>query len=332
MVTIQSVIDHLEGIAPSQYQEGYDNAQLIVGDPTQEVTGVLTCLDSTEAVIADAVERGCNLVVAHHPIIFKGLKSLTGKSYVERTVIKAIREGVAIYAIHTNLDNVLHRGVNQRIGQRLGLTDMGVLAPKAVMQALQVGAEGKVLDALQADGGQWEMTMQRLSDFCLHLVFPKGEKRKVYRWLHAHGTPPESIVLLADPPFKANSVGAGLIGQLSEPVSELDFLDFVKERMQAGVIRHTALRQKPVERVALCGGSGGFLLPIAKAAGADIFLTADYKYHEFFDADGGILIADIGHFESEQYTINILQEILSEKFSNFATYCTKVRTNPVFYR
>ena len=259
---LQTLLDFLETIAPPHLQESYDNAQLIVGDPRTEITGVLTCLDSTEAVVAEAVATGCNVIVAHHPIVFRGLKSLTGKTYIERTVIAAIKHDVAIYAIHTNLDNVLRHGVNERIAQRLGLVDHRILAPK---------------------------------------------------------TPTEP------------TVGSGLVGQLPAALSETDFLALVKERLGAGVIKHTALLGQPVRTVAVCGGAGGFLLEAAVRAGAQVFVTADYKYHEFFDADGRLLIADVGHYESEQFTIQLLQEIISSKFSNFAARCTTVRTNPVHY-
>ena len=264
MPTVRAVTHYLETIAPRHLQESYDNAGLIVGDPDREVTGVLTCLDSTEAIVAEAVERGCNLVVAHHPIVFRGLKSITGRNYVERTVIAAIKQDVAIYAIHTNLDNVRFQGVNERIAQRLGLEELELLSPKPAPEVEQ-------------------------------------------------------------------PVGSGMMGVLPEPMAERDFLAHVKERMGAGVVRHTELLGRPIRRVALCGGAGSFLLPQARAAGADVFVTADYKYHEFFDADGQLLIADIGHFESEQFTSDLLRELIHKKFRTFAVLQTQQNTNPVRY-
>jgi dinuclear metal center YbgI/SA1388 family protein len=264
MPTIRKVTTYLETIAPRQLQESYDNAGLIVGDPDREVTGVLTCLDSTEAIVAEAAERGCNLIVAHHPIVFRGLKSITGRNYVERTVIAAIKHDIAIYAIHTNLDNVRFQGVNERIAQRLGLSQLEILAPKPA-------------------------------------------------------------------PEMDQPVGSGMIGILPAAMTEQAFLTHVKERMGASVIRHTELLGHPIRRVALCGGAGSFLLPQARAAGAQAFVTADYKYHEFFDADGRILIADIGHFESEQFTIDLLCELIREKFRTFAVLQTQHTTNPVRY-
>jgi dinuclear metal center YbgI/SA1388 family protein len=261
LITISDITSVLEAIAPPHLQESYDNAGLIVGRPDMAVTGILFCLDSTEVVVEEAVRKGCNLIVAHHPIVFRGLKRFNEANYVERTIALAIRREVAIYAIHTNLDNVLRQGVNSAIAERLGLTDTRILAPRP----------------------------------------------------------------------DAPEIGAGLLGQLPEPMPEMDFLQHVKDRMKAGVVRYTALRNRPVQRVAVCGGSGSFLLGQARRAGADVLVTADFKYHEFFDAEGEIVVADIGHYESEQFTIQLLFDIIQKKFSTFALSCTEVNTNPVFY-
>lgn len=258
---IQDIITVLEAVAPPQLQESYDNAGLLVGNPATPLTGVLFCLDSTEAVVSEAKNKGCNLIVAHHPIVFRGLKRLNGATYVERTVIQAIREDIALYAIHTNLDNVHRQGVNAKIAEKLGLRDTCILVPKP-------------------------------------------------------GLP---------------DIGAGLLGNLEVPMDEPAFLQHVKEALHSGCVRHTALRGKAVQRVAVCGGSGSFLLPDALRAGADVFVTADFKYHEFFDADGRLVIADVGHFESEQFTIELLHDIIRDNFPNFALHLTEVCTNPVFY-
>ncbi|TNE61074.1 MAG: Nif3-like dinuclear metal center hexameric protein [Bacteroidetes bacterium] len=258
---IQDILTVLEAIAPPALQESYDNAGLIVGDPDAALTGVLFCLDSTEAVVEEARRKGCNLIVAHHPIVFRGLKRLNGTTYVERTVMEAIRQDIAIYAIHTNLDNVHRQGVNSRIAEKLGLINTQVLAPKT----------------------------------------------------------------------EAADIGSGLLGNLPVPMDEAAFLAHTKQALRTGCVRHTALRGKPVHRVAVCGGSGSFLLPFALRAQADAFVTADFKYHEFFDAEGRLVIADVGHFESEQFTIELLYEIIHEKFPNFALHLTEVNTNPVFY-
>ena len=258
---IKDIISVLEAVAPPHLQESYDNAGLIVGDPASTLSGVLFCLDSTEAIVAEARRKGCNLIVAHHPIVFRGLKRLNGANYVERTVMEAIRQDIAIYAIHTNLDNVHRQGVNAKIAEKLGLTDTCVLAPKT------------------------------------------------------------------DTP----GIGSGLLGKLPKPLDEPAFLTHVKQALQTACIRHTALRDRPVQRVAVCGGSGSFLLQEALRAEADAFVTADFKYHEFFDAEGRLVIADVGHYESEQFTIELLYEIIHEKFPNFALHLTEQSTNPVFY-
>lgn len=258
---ISDILSVLESIAPPHLQESYDNAGLIVGDPNAEVRGVLFCLDSTEAIVEEAVARGCNLVVAHHPIVFRGLKRLNGATYIERTVMQAVRQNVAIYAIHTNLDNVYKQGVNSKIAEKIGLADTRILAPKP-------------------------------TDF---------------------------------------EIGAGLLGNLPKPMSEVDFLQHLKTSLNTQCIRHTALRGKPVQKVAVCGGAGSFLLPEALRLKADVFVSADFKYHEFFDAEGRLVIADVGHFESEQFTIELLHGIVREKFPTFALHLTNLNTNPVFY-
>lgn len=258
---IKDVIAILENIAPPHLQESYDNAGLITGDPETPLRGVLFCLDSTEAIVEEAVRKNCNLVVAHHPIVFRGLKRFNGNNYVERTVIAALRQDIALYAIHTNLDNVYHHGVNAKIAERLGLLNTRILAPKP----------------------------------------------------------------------GSTDTGAGLIGELPEPVEEMDFLRHIRTAMQTACVRHTALRGRPVRKVALCGGAGSFLLPDALRAGADVFVSADFKYHEFFDAEGRLVVADIGHFESEQFTIELLYELIREKFPTFALHLTEITTNPVHY-
>lgn len=265
MTTIQEIYDHLHTIAPFQYQESYDNAGLIIGDGAKFCTGVVTCLDSTEAVVDEAIELGANLIVAHHPIVFRGLKRFTGANYIEKTVIKAIKNDIAIIAIHTNLDNVITNGVNERIAQQIGLNNIRPLVTK--------------MDIDQSGG----------------------------------------------------PVGSGVIGELSIEEDEMTFLQSLKSKMKVNTVKYTKLLGKKVFKVAVCGGVGGFLLDDAISSGADIFITSDYKYHEFFDANNRIVIADIGHFESEQFTINLLQEIISRKFSTFAAHCTKVDTNPVNY-
>jgi dinuclear metal center YbgI/SA1388 family protein len=335
IMTIQSIIHHLEQIAPPVYQESYDNAGLITGDPSWEVKGVLTSLDATESVIEDAIAQGCNLVVAHHPIIFKGLKKITGANYVERTIIKAIKADVAIYAIHTNLDNVLHRGVNEKIARRLGLQELRILAPKRMAYSgkflISEGHKEPISSALrEAAISVTSMTAAfGNGQYVLEVTYNEGQERALQSIVNQF-TPGQDFPR-GKIENKSRAIGSGVIGELSEPIPVQAFLRHLKEKMKAGVVRHTELIHPSVQKVAICGGAGSFLLGAAKRQGADIFITADYKYHEFFDADGQIIIADIGHYESEQFTIDLLHEIISETFSTFAVYKTRVNTNPVQY-
>lgn len=339
-MTIQSVINHLEGIAPPIYQESYDNAGLITGSPHWELTGVITSLDATEAVVEEAIDRGCNLIVAHHPIVFKGLKKITGANYVERTIIKAIKHDVAIYAIHTNLDNVLDRGVNQKIAQHLGLSHCRILAPKQMAYLGKVSVPKNQKESLKEalnlaavpSGGflpVHESRNGREEHFQLELRYDQGQEGKIKEILRQRGLLDGFQKIRLE--GKSSSIGSGVLGMLPEAVSTREFLQLLKEKMKAGVVRHTELVRSDVQKIAVCGGAGSFLLKAALAQKADVFVTADYKYHEFFDADGKIIIADIGHYESEQFTIDLLHEIISETFSTFAVYKTRVNTNPVKY-
>ena len=364
MLTVQDVIRYLETIAPPAYQESYDNARLIVGDPTADVRGVLVSLDAVESVVDEAIRRNCNLVVSHHPIVFRGLKSLTGKNYVERTVIKAIKHDIALYAIHTNLDNVQH-GVNRRISEKLGLQKLRVLAPKQdtlqklvtfvpladtdqVLHALGEAGAGQIgnyknCSFRTAGTGTFQPTEQatphlgeagkqeQVEEQRIEVMYPAHLAGQILAALRqAH--PYEEVAYYQQALANENQeVGSGMIGELPEPLSGPNFLTHLKEKMQLSVIRHTRLLDTPVQRVAVCGGAGSFLLPHALRQRADAFVTADYKYHEFFDADGQLVIADIGHYESEVFTKDLLGELLSEKFVNFAVHLSEVTTNPVFY-
>ena len=259
---IKEIAKFLEGYAPLQYQESYDNCGLIIGDENTEAKGILITLDCTEEVIDEAIAEDCNLIVAHHPIIFNGLKKLNGSNYIERTVIKAIKNDLAIYAIHTNLDNV-YNGVSAKIAERLGLENCKVLAP--------------------------------------------------------------------NPDLQNQQVGLGIIGELRNPIKTRKFLIDIKNTMKTNCIRHTSLVKEEVKRVAVCGGSGSVLLKNAKAVDADIFISADFKYHEFFNAENDIVIADIGHYESEQFTKDLIYDLLVKNFTKFAVRLSKVNTNPIKY-
>ena len=362
MPTLRDLTHFMEQWAPLAYQESYDNSGLLAGDSNTDITGILVTLDVTEAVIDEAVAAGCNVVVAHHPLIFKGLKRLTGRTYVERTVIKAIKNDVAIYAAHTNLDNV-SGGVNFRIAQKLGLQNVQILAPKTqvltkLITFVPVADTQRVLDALHSAGagqiGNYSRASFRVAgtgayqagaganpvlgqigeyhrepEDRIEVIFATHDQSRVMAALLA-AHPYEEVAYDLVPLANANQeVGSGAVGDLPDPMTGNQFFNHLKTSMSISLIRHTPLLNRPVRRVAVCGGVGSFLLSDAIRAGADVFVTADYKYHEFFDADGRIVIADINHYESEQFTKQLIQERLSEKFNTFAVILSETVTNPV---
>ncbi len=363
-VKIIEVTSHLERRAPTNLQESYDNSGLITGNPEWEITGVLVTLDCIEAVVDEAIKKKCNLIVAHHPIVFKGLKKLTGTNYVERTIIKAIKNDIAIYAIHTNLDNVLH-GVNGVIAKRLGLADQEILSPKpetllklvtfvpqtsaeAVAAALHKAGAGHIgnytncsfqslgtgtfkpsKDAQPYTGSPEEL--ERTEEIRLEVILQSHQKRAVVSALMASHPYEEVAYFLSKLENTDAQVGAGIIGSLPEPLEPMAFLQRLKSNMNTECIRYTALQSRKISRVAVCGGAGSFLLGAALAAKADAFVSSDFKYHEFFDAEGKILIADVGHYESEQFTKELLKEDLELKFPNFATSLSNLNTNPISY-
>ena len=334
MATVAEVISFLEQIAPPALQESYDNAGLICGDRNTAVSSVLVSLDAIETVVDEAIEVGANLVISHHPIVFGGLKSLTGANYVERTVIKAIKNDIALFAVHTNLDNVLSHGVNQKLAQELHLEKIRVLSPRPDVGHFVIHVptllKEEVLTALRNEMGSMIQSfgIQIEADEKIHVTGPLFLSRIIAGVCDHYQTAYwEHKMKSSD----ATQIGSGLVGELKLPMTEEDFLEFVKERLNLKVIRHTALLGRSVQRVAICGGSGSFLLPAAIKSNADVFITADYKYHQFFDADEELVIADVGHFESEQFTINLLADLINGKFSNFAARCAKTPTNPVHY-
>lgn len=361
---IADVIRELEMLAPPSLQESYDNSGLLTGDSSAPVKGILICLDVTETVLDEARSKGCNLIVAHHPIIFGGLKRLTGRNYVERTVIKAIRNELAIYAIHTNLDNVID-GVNRRFAEQLGLSDLRILAPAGnqllkLVTFVPLEAAARVRNGLFAAGAghignydecsfntEGEGTFRPLqgsspvigekgtrhteAECRIEMILPVWKEADVMRALREHHPYEEIAFELIRLENKLTSTGAGMIGRLPTAMEANEFLDHLKKQMKTAIVRHT-LPAGPITTVALCGGSGSFLLPEAIRQCADAFVSADFKYHQFFDADGRILVADIGHFESEQFTIDLLGGYIREKFPNFAIRLTESNTNPIYYR
>lgn len=363
-VKIKDVTNYLESIAPLSFQESYDNAGLLTGNSQDEVNGILVTLDCTEAVVNEAIQQGCNLIVAHHPIIFKGLKKITGSNYVSRTVIKAIKNDVAIYAIHTNLDNV-HHGVNQKICEKIGLKNPKILSPKTdslsklvtfipkedtenVLAALHGTGAGQVGNykncSFQSDGtGSFKPDalaqphigqagrQEYVNETRVELIFPSFLSQRIIEALRKNH-PYEEVAFYVNTLSNENQeVGSGMIGEVDNHVEPLEFLKGLKISMDLKLIRYTSLLNKPVKRVAVCGGSGSFLLPEAIRAGADLFITSDFKYHEFFDADGRITVADIGHYESEVFTKELLQDVLMKKFSTFAIIFSRTVTNPISY-
>jgi dinuclear metal center YbgI/SA1388 family protein len=361
---IAEVISFLESIAPPSLQESYDNAGLITGHGSWECTGIICSLDAIEEVVKEAIDKKCNLIVAHHPIIFGGLKKINGKNYVEKTIITAIKNDIAIYAIHTNLDNVID-GVNGKIASMLGLKDCRILSPKdntlkklftfaphdkaaAVRAAIFEAGGGYIGNysecSFNADGtGTFKAgndtnpyvgsigEQHHEPETKIEVIFPAWLESKIISAMkkaHPYEEVAFDVVGLAN---QHPGIGSGMIGQLPAPEDEKTFLARVKKVFGAGIIRHTALLGKPVSRVAVCGGAGSFLVSKALAANADVYITGDMKYHEFFDANDRLVIADIGHYESEQFTISLLHDVLKEKFPTFAVLKTAVVTNPVHY-
>jgi dinuclear metal center YbgI/SA1388 family protein len=361
---IREIITCLESVAPLGYQESYDNAGLILGNPESVVSSALITLDVTEAVVDEAIEFKCGLIISHHPILFKALKRINGNSYVERCIVKAIKNDIAIYAAHTNLDSISN-GVNSKISEKIGLINTRILAPREdilfkLVTFIPTDHLEKVRDAVfDAGAGQigkydrCSYNVEGLGTFRggkdadpyvgvkgefhyekeirFETIFPKHLKNKVIKaLLEAH--PYEEVAYdIYSLQNELTTVGAGMIGDLPHSENEDDFLSRLMEIFECKVIKHTAFMNKPVRQVALCGGSGSFLLSQAIANGADVFITADFKYHDYFDTENKILVADIGHYESEQFTKEVFHELLIKKFPNFALRLSGIKTNPVMY-
>lgn len=361
---VKELFNYLEEICPLNYQESYDNCGLITGDKEKEITGVLLCLDSTEEVLKEAVKLKYNVVIAHHPILFSPIKKITGKSYSERAIIYAIKNDLCIYAMHTNLDNI-RMGVNNKIAEKIGLKNLSILSPKSgllrkLVTFCPAKDSGKVREALFAAGagkiGNYDECsfntegtgtfkagehtnphigkkheQHREKEERIETIYPKHLENKIIEaLLKAH--PYEEVAYDIYPlEILHKGVGSGIIGDLEKALEEKAFLTLLKKNMKVSCIRYTSQITKPIKRVAVCGGSGYFLLPDAITAGADAFVTSDFKYHQFFDAENKIMIADIGHYESEQFTPEILNALIKEKFTIFATQISKTSTNPVKY-
>lgn len=363
-MTITEITNFLETIAPPTLKENYDNSGLLVGNPSWECSGVICCLDALEEIVDEAISKNYNLVIAHHPIIFGGLKKLTGANYVERCVIKAIKNDIAIYAIHTNLDNILN-GVNGMIAKKLGLKNVQILSQKSrLIKKLYfytpAANASKLMNAIFDIGGgnignysECSFTVNGKGTFKpneyarpfvgekdkrhedeelkIEIIFPAHLQNKILHALKTNHPYEEIAYEIITLDNEHQQMGSGIVGELAEALPETDFLKKLKEIFGLHALKHTALLQKHVKKIAVCGGAGSFLIKNAIYSKSDIYISSDFKYHEYFDADKKIIIADIGHFESEQFTIDLLAQLLEEKFPNFAVLKTGINTNPVFY-
>ena len=361
---IKDIISVLEEMAPLAYAEDFDNVGLLVGNSASEATGILVCHDALESVIDEALIKKCNLIVCFHPIIFSGLKKITGKNYVERVVIKAIKNDIAIYAVHTALDNHQY-GVNKIFCDALGLINTKILIPKPnfikklitytvpenatkVRTALLDSGAGTIgnydncsfnsngFSTYQGNeksnpviGNKGELTQAQ--EIKIEVIFEKQLESKILKALFNSHIYEEVAYEIYDLQNTHQNVGLGMIGELEVPMSEKEFLLFVKNKMQSEGIRHSQFTGKTIKKVAVLGGSGSFAIKNAIQAGADAFLTADLKYHNFYEAENQLLLADIGHFESERYTKNYIVDFLRKKIHKFAVVLSEENTNPVKY-
>jgi dinuclear metal center YbgI/SA1388 family protein len=362
--TVKDVAGIIESFAPVAFQESYDNAGLLVGEANTKVSGILIALDVTEEVLDEAISKNCNLIVAHHPVIFQGIKRINGNTLVERVIIKALRNNIAIYAAHTNLDNV-HNGVSKRMADKLGLINTKVLLPagdllrKLVTFCPPAHSEQVRAALFDAGGGcignysECSFNLSGTGTFKagegadpfagaigkrhheeedrIEVIYPRHLEHALIRKLidaHPYEEPAYDIYVLAN---RSPLVGSGIIGELQTALSVTGFLETLKTAFNAGCVRHTAPVKDSVKRIALCGGSGSFLLKEAIKSGADVFVTGDFKYHQFFDAEGKIVIADIGHYESEQFTKDLFYDILTKKNTTFAVRLSETNTNPINY-
>jgi dinuclear metal center YbgI/SA1388 family protein len=364
MAHLESIIRELEAFSPPAFQEDYDNAGLQTGNPGMKINGILITLDPTEAVIDEAISLGYNLIIAHHPVTLKGIKSFTGRTHPERILMKAIKSDIAIYSAHTNIDSV-EKGVSWILAKKLGLENIRILEPRKnllvklvtfvpsdytwqVQKALFEAGAGVIGNYDRCSYTLNGTGTFRAGETTNPLV---GEKGKIH---HEAEVRIETVVpgylkskilhaLLKAHPYEEvafdfyrlenhwTQVGFGAIGELQNEISEKDFLEKIKQTTGCGCIRHTELLQQSLKKVAVCGGAGSFLIKNAISSGAQMFVSSDFKYHQFQEADRKIVIADIGHYESEQFTKEVFFELLTKKFPNFAVRLSNVSTNPIKY-
>ncbi|MFZ4399148.1 MAG: Nif3-like dinuclear metal center hexameric protein [Bacteroidales bacterium] len=360
---IKTITDLIENHAPLSYQESYDNAGLIIGSHDKEIDRAIICIDLTEDVLNEAIEKQCQLIISHHPLIFKGFKKLNGKNATERIIVKAIQQGIAVYAAHTNLDNVI-QGVNSIFAEKLQLKNVRILQAKSgllrklvffcptaqadlVRNSLFEAGAGQIGNYDQCsfnsagegsfraneDANPFIGEINKLhfeNEIRIETIFPAYLERKILKALftsHPYEEVAYDIYALEN---ENQNIGSGMLGDI-EAEDEISFLQRIKEISASECVKHTSLLGKSITKVALCGGSGSFLIKDAIAAGADIFISGDIKYHDFFEAENKIIIADIGHYESEQFTKELLYSIITKKFPNFAVLISEKNTNPIHY-
>lgn len=363
-MTIKDIVNTLEEWAPKAYAEDFDNVGLIAGNEAWNCSGVLITLDTLETVVDEAIEKQCNLIVSFHPIVFSGLKKFTGANYVEKALLKAIKNDIAIYAIHTALDNH-KKGVNYQIGQQLKLHSTDILIPqKNTLKKLTTYVPNSNADALleklhqsgagalgKYDSCSFTLTgegrfrgdetsnpsigeqgkLTAIEERQLHLLFPKHLESKILKTLFKEHPYEEVAYEITSLDNNNQNIGIGLVGYLPSPMEESAFLDYVKTSMKVTAIRHSNFIDKKIHKVAVLGGSGSFAINASKQIKADAFITADLKYHQFFEAESQLLFLDIGHYESEQFTKNLIYNFLTKKIPNFAFILSSINTNPINY-
>ena len=361
---IKELIACIENFAPPSLQEEYDNSGLLIGNSEDETAAVLTTLDVTEDVIDEAIQLKANLIIAHHPIIFSGIKRINGANYVERIIIKAVKNSIAIYACHTNLDNVIS-GVNKKIADKLGLVNLKILQPKShqlmklvtfvpnesismVQRALFAAGAGNIgnyseCSFLVNGEGSFKPNelsnpflgeknkLEKVNEARLEVIFESYKKLNIINALKKSHPYEEVAYYLQSLENNYELIGSGMIGEFEHPLKWTDFLRKVKSAFLVPTIKHTPKTTDLVRKIAFCGGSGSFLLKNAIQQNADVFLSADFTYHKFFDADNKIVICDIGHFETEQFTPELFYEVIKENFPKFAVHLSKINTNPINY-
>lgn len=361
---IKDITNYIEKIAPLSYAESFDNVGLLIGNYETEITNVLVTLDTLEETVDEAIAKNCNLIVSFHPIIFNGLKKINGNSYVERVVLKAIQHNIAIYATHTALDNS-NNGVSAKMAEVLGLQHTRILIPKKnsikklttyvpvaeandLREALFNAGAGNIGNYDHCSfnvigkgsyrgnentnptvGKKGELMFE--DETCISVIFESYLESKIIKTLFKHHSYEEVAYEVITLNNTNQNVGMGVIGEFDTAMNELDFLNFIKKTFKTGCVRHSKLLKKEIKKVAVLGGSGSFAIDNALNNKADAYISADFKYHDFFKAENRILLADVGHYESEQFTKNLLVEYLTKKFTNFAVILSENSTNPIYY-